>query len=107
MTGEERFWRLGAELQKQDDRVEVGTIMSSRCLRVGKEFLALYDTKQGGAVVKLPKDRVAALIDAGHGLSFAPAGRVFKEWVLVPDTHSRRWPKLMRDGIAFVGESGR
>ena len=103
MTGEERFWTLASELQKEDDRVELGTIMSSRCLRVGKEFLALYDKKQGGAVVKLPKDRVAALIASGHGAPFAPAGRVFKEWVLVADADRRRWPKLMRDGIAFVG----
>ena len=103
MTGEERFWQLGSQLQKEDERVEVGTIMSSRCLRVGKEFLALYDTKTGGAVVKLPKERVAQLIASGHGASFAPAGRVFKEWVLVPDAHRRRWPKLLRDGIAFVG----
>jgi len=101
MTGEERFWQLGSQLQKEDERVELGTIMSSRCLRVGKEFLALYDKKQGGAVVKLPKDRVAALIAAGYGAPFAPAGRVFKEWVLVPD--ARRWPGLMRDGIEFVG----
>lgn len=103
MTGEERFWQLGSQLQKEDERVELGTIMSSRCLRVGKEFLALYDKRQGGAVVKLPKERVAALIAAGHGAAFAPAGRVFKEWVLVPDAHRRRWPGLMRDGVEFVG----
>ncbi len=103
MTGEERFWQLASQLQKEDKRVELGTIMSSRCLRVGKEFLALYDKRQGGAVVKLPRERVLQLIESGHGESFAPAGRVFKEWVFVADDHRRRWPKLMRDGIAFVG----
>jgi hypothetical protein len=103
MTGEERFWQLVSKLQKEDPRVELGTIMGSRCVRVGGGFLGLYAAKQGGAVIKLPKDRVAALVDEGHGAPFAPAGRVFKEWVLVPDAGSRRWPKLMRDGIAFVG----
>ena len=103
MNGEDRFWQLAGELQGEDERVVLGSIMSSRCLRVGKEFLALYDTKRSGAVVKLPKERVAALIEADVGEAFAPAGRVFKEWVLVPDAHRRRWPKLLRDGIEFVG----
>ncbi|MCG8588959.1 MAG: hypothetical protein MJE66_06675 [Proteobacteria bacterium] len=103
MTGEDRFWQLAGELQAEDRRVQLGTIMSSRCLRVGDGFLALYDAKRGGAVVKLPRQRVAALIDSGHGESFAPAGRVFKEWVLVQDAQRRRWPKLLREGIAFVG----
>jgi len=103
MNGEDRFWQLAGELQAEDKRIQLGTIMSSRCLRVGKEFLALYDPKRGGAVVKLPKHCVAALIDSGHGERFAPAGRVFKEWVLVEDTQRRRWPKLLREGIEFVG----
>ena len=103
MNGEDRFWQLAGELQAEDRRIALGTIMSSRCLRVGKEFLALYDPKRGGAVVKLPRKRVAELIEAGHGESFAPAGRVFKEWVLVADAKRRRWPKLLREGVDFVG----
>ena len=103
MNGEDRFWQLAGELQAEDGRVALGTIMSSRCLRVGEEFLALYDAKRGGAVVKLPAERVAVLIASGHGEAFAPAGRVFKEWVLVEDGQRRRWPKLLREGIAFVG----
>ena len=102
MTGEERFWLLVGKLQKEDPRLELGTIMGGRCVRVGGEFLGLYAKKQGGAVFKLSKDQVAGLVEAGHGAPFAPAGRVFKEWVLVPDSESRRWAKLMRDGIAFV-----
>ena len=46
MNGEDRFWTLAGELQQADRRVKLGTIMSHRCLRVGKEFLALYDTKR-------------------------------------------------------------
>jgi hypothetical protein len=103
MTGEERFWQLASELQAEDERVVLGRIMSSKCLRVGKEFLALYDPKRRGAVVKLPRARVDELIADGTGHSFAPAGRVFREWVLVGDDQRRRWKRLLRDGIAFVG----
>ena len=73
MSSESLFWELAAELQAEDDRVVEGTIMNGRCLRVGKEFLALADFKGSGMVVKLPKARVADLIESGVGLPFAPA----------------------------------
>lgn len=101
------FWQLAAELQRVDPRVHEGTIMSGRCLRVGKEFLALVDYKGSGLVVKLPAARVAALIAAGIGRPFGPAGKVFKEWVAVPTPDRRRWRALLDEGVAFVGASAR
>lgn len=97
------FWELAAELGAEDPRVVEGTIMNGRCLRVGEEFLALVDHKGSGLVVKLPKARVRELIEEGTGAAFAPAGRVFSEWVSVPTADRRRWRALLREGIAFVG----
>jgi len=105
MSGEEHFWKLAGELQERDRRIVVGQIMSSRCLRVGEEFLALYDTKRAGLVVKLPRARVEALLETGKGEAFSPAGRVFKEWVLVGDATRRQWRRLLREGIDFVGSA--
>ncbi len=102
MSSETLFWELAAELREQDARVVEGTIMQSRCLRVGKEFLALVDYKGSGLVVKLPKARVAELIAEGQGQAFAPAGRVFKEWLSVPKPDRRRWRSLLKEGVAFV-----
>ena len=51
---EELFWQLAADLQREDPRIQESTIMNGRCLRVGKEFLALVDYKGSGLVVKLP-----------------------------------------------------
>ena len=103
MNAEDLFWDLAAELRDGDPRVVEGTIMNGRCLRVGKEFLALVDYKRSGLVVKLPRARVAELIDQGVGKPFAPAGRVFKEWVSVPKPDRAFWTALLREGIAFVG----
>jgi hypothetical protein len=103
VTAEELFWRLAAELQDDDTRIVEGTIMNGRCLRVGNEFLALVDYKGSGLVVKLPKARVADLIESGVGRPFAPAGRIFKEWLSVPKPDRRRWLALLREGVAFVG----
>ena len=97
------FWQLADELQRKDPRVQEGTIMNGRCLRVGKEFLALVDYKGSGLVVKLPKERVAELVAGGVGKPFGPAGKIFAEWVAVPKPDRRRWKALLEEGIAFVG----
>lgn len=101
-TDESMFWELIEELQHEDPRVEEGTIMGGRCARVAGEFLALVDFKGSGLVVKLPRSRVRELIDEDVGQPFAPAGKVFKEWVSVPERDRRRWRSLLREGIAFV-----
>jgi hypothetical protein len=102
MSAEELFWLLAATLQAEDARIVESTIMGGRCLRVGKEFLALVDYKGSGLVVKLPKARVKELVESGVGKPFAPAGRVFGEWLFVPKPDRRRWLSLLREGIAFV-----
>jgi hypothetical protein len=96
------FWELIDELRADDPRVEDGTIMGGRCARVSGEFLALVDFKGSGLVVKLPRERVDALISAGTGQPFAPAGKVFREWIAIPDRNRRRWRTLLREGITFV-----
>jgi len=104
-TDEELFWELIDELQTADPRVEEGTIMGGRCARVAGEFLGLVDFKGSGLVVKLPKARVAELIEQGHGQPFAPAGKVFQEWVSIPERDRRRWRSLLQEGIAFVARA--
>lgn len=96
---EKLFWSLAEELMATDKRIVESTIMKGRCLRVGKEFLALPDFKGSGLVVKLPAERVQGLILSGKGRPFAPAGRVFKEWVSVPEADRRLWRKLLREGL--------
>lgn len=103
MSPEELFWQLATELQKEDPRIVEGTIMNGRCIRVQKEFLALVNYKGSELVVKLPKVRVAELIASEVGQPFAPAGRIFKEWLSVPEPDRERWLALLREGIEFVG----
>lgn len=103
---EELFWKLAADLSRDDPRVQESTIMNGRCLRVGEEFLALVDYKGSGLVVKLPKPRVAELIASGVGRPFGPAGKVFKEWLSVPTPDAARWRALLDEGVAFVGRAG-
>ena len=101
-TDESVFWELIEELQLEDPRVEEGTIMNGRCARVAGEFLGLVDDKGSGMVVKLPRDRVDELIASGVGQPFAPAKKVFREWVSIPKRDRRRWRSLLRESVAFV-----
>jgi hypothetical protein len=101
-TDEDVFWELIEELQLRDARVEEGTIMGGRCARVAGEFLALVDFKGSGLVVKLPRERVGELIEQGIGRPFAPAGKVFREWVSIPERDRRRWRSLLLEGVEFV-----
>lgn len=105
LTDEDIFWELIDELQIDDPRIEEGTIMGGKCARVSGEFLGLVDFKGSGLVVKLPRERVEELIGQGVGQPFAPAGKVFREWVSIPKRDRRRWRSLLREGVAFVAPS--
>ncbi|HSF84172.1 MAG TPA: hypothetical protein VLG28_00760 [Acidimicrobiia bacterium] len=96
------FWDLAGEMQAADPSVTEGTIMGSRCVRIGGQFLGMPDHRTGALVVKLPAQRVAELIEADIGAAFAPASRVFREWVAVVEQDEELWLALLEEGKAFV-----
>jgi hypothetical protein len=98
----ELFWDL-VEPALADGRLDRGTIMGNDCVRCGKEFVAMPEHRSGSLVVKLTAARVAQLVDAGRGLSFAPAGRTFKEWVEVPVEHHEEWEALIEEARLLAG----
>ena len=68
----------------------------------GKIFAMLVS---GSLVLKLPKKRVDALVDAGRGTRFdANKGTPMKEWIVLDDSHSdAEWLELAREAKVFVG----
>lgn len=97
------FWDLADEFIDAG-RVAEGTMMGHHCLRetVGNGFVATVERSSGNLVVKLPRQRVDELVDDGEGLAFAPAGKVFKEWVAIPGYDKQMWTELIEESIAFV-----
>jgi hypothetical protein len=72
----------------------------SNGLKVNGKLFALFT--QGTLVVKLPKARVAALVEAGIGEPFDPGhGRLMKEWLTVR-TPTASWIDLAREAHDFV-----
>jgi hypothetical protein len=98
---EAQFWGLAAAHLEADDVLE-GTMMGSRCLRVDGEFTAMIHSKTGELIVKLAADQVSDLVEAGTVLPFAPNGRVFKEWALVPTTDEASWTTLIAQAVDFA-----
>jgi len=95
------FWDLAAPLLARDD-TEEGRIMSSRCLRRNGDFVAMV-ARTGQLVVKLPAERVSELIGQGVGESFAPAGKVFKEWLAVAGQDEPTWEQLLVESHTWIG----
>jgi len=95
---EARFWDIAEELMARPG-VEEGTMMGHRCLRVDGQFAAMHSVRDEGLIVKLSEEQVDELVAEGAGHQFAPAGKVFREWVLIPDADARRWPSLMSQAV--------
>ena len=67
----------------------------------GKIFAMLV---RGELVLKLPRDRVDALVVSGEGRHFdAGKGRPMREWLALSPTSRIPWLALAREGMAFVG----
>ena len=95
------FWEVGTAALTHGD-VATGTMMGFPCLRVSGAFFASCDHRTGDLIVKLPRWRVEQLIERGAGQPFAPAGRTFREWVLIDDRDQARWAELIDEARLFV-----
>lgn len=98
------FWDIAGELIAADPRLVEGSIMGQPCLRLGKEFVAMPEHNANRMIVKLESNRVDELVNAGVAESFAPAGKVFKEWAAVAD-HSQ-WRGLLQEAAAKAAKAG-
>ena len=85
-----------------DPAVGRSTMMGYPCVRLAGRFLASYDERAGALVVKLPRERVAELIESGAADPFTPNGRTFREWVLVPAVDRKLWTRLLGEAVSFA-----
>jgi hypothetical protein len=89
-----------AEAFEQNQKVEGSRKFGSNGLKVKGKLFALFT--QGTLVVKLPRGRVVALVEAGLGTPFDPGhGRLMKEWLTVTGTKAS-WADFAREAHDFV-----
>src|SRR5688572_8122521 len=85
-----------------DPAVGRSTMMGYPCVRRAGHFFASFDAHAEALVVKLPRERVAELVAGGIGEPFAPNGRVFREWVTIPDPDPGMWEALLAEARDFA-----
>ena len=85
-----------------DPAIGRATMMGYPCVRLAGKFLASFDDQARRLVVKLPRERVTELIDNGDGDPFAPAGKVFREWVSIPTVNRDLWETLLAEAVDFA-----
>jgi hypothetical protein len=111
LEGDRRIAKLLSTLQREPEFLPVvqefeksrgrpGRTFGSNGLKVNGKLFALFT--QGTLVLKLPKERVAALVDEGLGKCFDPGhGRLMKEWLTVTSPKAS-WVALAKQAYAFV-----
>jgi TfoX/Sxy family transcriptional regulator of competence genes len=89
-----------------DPAVGRSTMMGYPCVRRAGRFFASFDTRADTLVVKLPRELVAELIADGSGEEFAPNGRVFREWVAIPEPDPKLWERVLAEARDFAASPG-
>ena len=103
MTETQALWeQLADELEATDPGVARSTMMGLPCLRLEGAFFASLDKRNSALIVKLAADDVAARIAAGRGSPFAPAGKVFREWLVVHGEDPGTWRGAIGDALSFA-----
>ena len=83
-----------------------GRGFGSSALKVNGSIFAMLT--RGRLVVKLPRDRVQASIQAGTGAPFDTGkGTPMKEWLTVLADDEETWLAHAREALAFVGHRSR
>ncbi len=77
-----------------------GQGFGSRALRVDGKIFAMLSTRDR-FVVKLPRARVAELVQRGYADHFNPTGRRMKEWAAMRDERLS-WRELALEAYEFV-----
>jgi hypothetical protein len=85
-----------------DPAIGRATMMGYPCVRLAGRFMACHDARTGSLVVKLPRERVTELVATSVGEPFAPAGRVFREWVAITTVDRALWRTLLEEAVAFA-----
>ena len=100
MSAEQDYDSLVEAMTAQPE-VGYGRMFSSNGLHFRDKYFALL--RKEDLLLKLPEDRVDELVGIQRAERFEPsAGRVMREWVLVPWNGGRDWTTLATEALEFA-----
>jgi hypothetical protein len=91
-------------MEASDPAISRSTMMGLPCLRLDGAFFTSLDKRSGDLIVKLAAADVAERIERGDGRPFAPAGKVFREWLALVHGPEDVWRAALADALAFAGK---
>ncbi|MBS2963186.1 hypothetical protein KGA66_09025 [Actinocrinis puniceicyclus] len=108
LSPHERFDRLVGELLERPgisyggDEPGAANRFGANALKTGGKIFAML--VRGSLVLKLPRGRVDALVDAGEGTRFDPrGGRPMTEWLVLDPGSTLDWSPLADEAMQYVG----
>jgi hypothetical protein len=102
-TADQRYSEIVEEFLGRPGVSREGRGFGSSALKIHGKIFAMLSSS-GSFVVKLPRQRVAELVAAGHGTPFETRpGRVMKEWLDLNAESGQDWASLAEEALAFVG----
>jgi hypothetical protein len=99
LDGRERLDAIVAD-ELSDAGVDQGRMFSTIGWRRGGKVFAFVG-RSGELMIKIPEDRVRALVDAGVGEPMSIRERTMREWVRIRE--SADWAPLVVEAYAFGG----
>jgi TfoX/Sxy family transcriptional regulator of competence genes len=101
VTAQALFDEVSERLLAEDAALERTRMMGSEGLKTGGKFFAMVS--KGELVVKLPRERVDELVEAGAGHRFDPGhGRLMKEWVALRPADEETCTAYVTEARRFV-----
>lgn len=106
-TPEQRYAMVVAALAGSPNVTHASDVAGSKkfgssALKVNGKIFAMV--VNDALVVKIPRERVAAMIASGAGTPFGPGhGRVMKEWLSLDPASAQDWLAIANEAMSFVG----
>jgi hypothetical protein len=95
MDPRERFDEIADDAVARNGDVELSQMMGMPALkRGGKLWVGFWKGEMVFKLVDQAEREQALTLDGAHLFDPGERGRPMKEWVSVPQTHEREWPKL-------------
>lgn len=102
MTAEDRYSDLAQTFLERANVSQEGKGFGSSALKVNGRIFAMLSS-HGEFVVKLPRQRVSALVAGGEAVHYdGGKGRPMKEWLALPPGSTLDWTALAEEALTFV-----
>lgn len=106
MNAKERFDEIADDLVAQNADVTLAQMMGMPALkRGGKLWVGFWKGEMVFKLVDAAERERALALDGAHLFDPGERDRPMKEWVVVPEPHTKEWPNLAELALRYRGDN--